>query len=38
LGERVIKALDKQRRAQVETRLLLGAAYEDRGLIFASET
>jgi integrase len=38
LGERVLKALERQRRAQAELRLLLGAAYEDRGLVFASET
>jgi integrase len=38
LGERAVKALEKQRRVQVELRLLLGAAYEDHNLIFASET
>jgi integrase len=38
LGERVFKAFEKQRRLQAQARLILGATYEDHGLVFASET
>jgi integrase len=37
LGAETLEALRKHRVAQIEGRLLLGASYDDRGLIFANE-
>lgn len=38
LGDAVMDALRRHRVRQLEQRLLLGATYQDRGLIFAGET
>lgn len=38
LGDRVLRILQQHRARQAEWRLLLGATYEDEGLIFATET